>query len=49
MQNEELNNNGLPVYVYRERVNRYERYNRYMYLTIWCLYGIVRVFLVLAF
>lgn len=23
MQNEELNNNGLSVYVYRERVNRY--------------------------
>ena len=32
-----------------ERVNRYAGYNRYMYLTVWCLYGIVRVFLVLAF
>lgn len=33
MQNEELNNNGLPVYVYRERVNRY-LYNNMYILTV---------------
>ena len=30
MQNEELNNNGLPVYVYRERVNCYIYDNVYI-------------------
>ena len=33
MQNEELNNNGLPVYVYRERVHRYI-YNNVYILTV---------------
>lgn len=36
MQNEELNNNGLSVYVYRERVNRY-LYGNVFILT--ALYG----------
>lgn len=30
MQNEKLNNNGLSVYVYRERVNRYLHNNVYI-------------------
>lgn len=30
MQNWELNNNGLSVYVYRERVNRYIHNNMYI-------------------
>jgi hypothetical protein len=33
MQNAELNNNGLSVYVYRERVNRY-LYNKVFILTV---------------